>query len=354
MIRVLQIIDGKSFGGIVKLMIELNKNISNEIKFDFLTATNICDDWNNLNISRKNFIGRRKYNHRLYKYLKKNKYDIVHINSGAFFFTFQVAIICKLTGIKNIVVHSHNTPRINEFKKLLIKILNPLYRKMIAVKLACSKEAAKSLFTKAEDVMVLKNGIDVEEFKFNEEIRNEYRKKLGIENKLVYGNVARFEIQKNHEFLIDLFYEIQNKQDNAVLLLVGTGNLEQQIKEKVHNLNIENKVIFLGFRKDIDLLLNCMDIFILPSFYEGLPVSIIEAQTSGLPVFVSNGISDEAKITNDFHKIESYDIKEWTSSILNIELEDRSNSYKDTIKKGYDIKQTCEILEDVYKGLIQT
>lgn len=352
MIHVLQIVDGKSFGGIVKLMIELNKNIGTEIKFDFLTATNICQNWTNLNISRKTFKGRIKYNYRLYKYLKNNKYDIVHINSGAFFFTFKVAIICKLTGIKKLVVHSHNTPNINVFKKILIKLLNSLYRKMIAVKLTCSKDAAKSLFTKIDDVIILKNGIDIEKFKFNEEIRNEYRKKLGIENKIVYGNVARFAPQKNHDFLIDLFYEIQRKQDNAVLLLVGNGNLEYHIKEKVHNLNIDNKVIFLGFREDVNLLLNCMDIFIFPSLYEGLGVILIEAQTSGLPVFTSKNIPNEAKISKHFYKVNSFDLKKWTSLILNTKIQERTDSYKDTIKAGYDIKETAKQLERIYRNIM--
>ena len=351
MINVLQIIDGKSFGGITRLMLEVEKNISEDIKFEYLTATNIYDKWYNLNISRKTIIGKLKYNHRLYKFLKKNKYNIVHINSGAFFFTFQVAIICKLRRIKKIIVHSHNTHNITGIKKILIKILNPFYRRLIDIKLTCSREAAKSLFTRTEDVKIIKNGIDIEKFKYNDKIRNEYRKKLGIENKLVYGHVGRFSKQKNHDFLLDLFYELQKTQD-AVLMLVGTGELETTIKEKVKQLNIEEKVMFLGFREDIDLLLNCMDIFIFPSFYEGLPVSIIEAQTSGLHVFVSNTISDEAKINENFNKINSFDIKEWTSSILNIKINERTNSYKNTIKAGYDIKDTCNMLEKIYKSLL--
>ena len=117
MIRVLQIIDGYSFGGIVKLMLEINKNLSDEFKSDFLTALNICDNWNNLNADRKTLKGRILYNHRLLKYLKRNKYDIVHINSGAFFFTFQAVTICKIAGIKRIVAHSHNSNKIKKPKK---------------------------------------------------------------------------------------------------------------------------------------------------------------------------------------------------------------------------------------------
>lgn len=350
--KVLQIMDGKSFGGICKLFTDIEKNISNNIKFDYLTATNIHEKFYNLNIDRKTLKGRIIYNHRLYKFLKTNKYDIVHINSGAFFFTFLCVIMCRLTCNKKTIVHSHNTPKINKVKRTLIKILNPLYRKMTNVHLSCSSEAAKSLFTKTDDVIILKNGLDVNKFKYNEKIRNEYRKELGIENKQVYGHVGRFDKQKNHDFLINLFYEIQKKQD-AVLLLVGTGILEDEIKQKVKQLKIENKVLFLGFRDDVNKLLNCMDIFLFPSLYEGLGIVVIEAQTSGLPTFVSNGIPDEANISNNFHKINTFDIKEWTKQIANTKSKDRNNEYKNTIKKGFDIKNTSKQLEQIYKDLIK-
>ena len=353
MIRVLQVIDGKSFGGIAKLMYDVEKNICKNIKMDFLTATNIYNKWNNLNITRKNIKGKIIYNYRLYKFLRKNEYDIIHINSGAFFFTFQVAIIAKITKIRKIIVHSHNTPNISIVKRVLIKILNPLYCKMIDFKLTCSSQAAKSLFTKTNDVILIRNGIDVEKFKFNGVLRKQYRKELMLENKIVYGHVGRFAKQKNHEFLIDVFYEIQKNQD-VVLLLVGSGELEEKIKEKVDKLNIKDKVIFLGNRDDVSNILNSMDIFLFPSLYEGLPISLIEAQTNGLPVVVSEGVSDEANISNDFMKINSSNVEEWAKQVLDIEIteEKRMNAYKNTLEKGYDIDFTTKQLENIYKKLI--
>ena len=353
MISVLQVIDGKSFGGIAKLMFDVDKNISGDIKMDFLTATNIYSNWNNLNISRNSFKGRMIYNYKLFKFLRKNTYNIIHINSGAFFFTFQVLIISKLSGIKKVIVHSHNTPHISNFKKMLIKCLNPLYCKMIDKKLTCSNMAAKSLFTKMEDVVLIKNGINVDNFKYVESIREEYRKAMDIDGKVVYGNVGRLFKQKNHELLIDIFYEIQKKQD-AVLLLIGDGELEHFLKEKVNKLKIDDKVLFLGFRKDVNNILNAIDIFIFPSLYEGLPISIIEAQTNGLPVFVSKGVSDEAKVTEDFFKINSNDSKIWAKQIIdtNINKAKRENAYIETINEGYDIKHTTEQLEKVYRELV--
>lgn len=353
MIKVLQVIDGKTFSGIARMMFGVGKNINKDIEMDFLTAANIYDEWNNLDISRETLRGRLIYNHRLYKFLKENSYDIIHINSGAFFFTLQVVIISKRAGIKNIIVHSHNTLKLSRIKKFLIKLLNPLYCKMISVKLTCSKQAAKSLFRKTDDVILVKNGIDVEKFKYNEKIREEYRKDLNIENKIVYGNVGRLEKQKNHDFLIDVFYELQKKQ-KAVLLLIGKGTLENSLKEKVANLKIQDKVIFLGYREDTNKLLNAIDIFILPSLYEGLPVSLIEAQTNGLPTIVSNGVTNEANISENFTQIASNQVEIWIKEILkvNIDSEKRTNAYKNTIKNEYDIKYTAKQLERIYFNLI--
>lgn len=352
MIRVLQVIDGKSFGGIARLMYDVEKNISKDITMDFLTATNIYDKWNNLNISRKSIKGRIIYNHRLFRFLKNKNYEIIHINSGAFFFTFQVALIAKIRGVKKVIIHSHNTPNIPKIKRFLIKILNPIYCKIIDKKLTCSNQASKSLFTKLDDVILVKNGIEIEKFKFNEIIREKYRNELSLENKTVYGNVGRLSKQKNQMFLIDVFYEIQKNQ-NAVLLLVGKGELEDTIKEKVKKLNIQDKVIFLGFREDVNYILNAMDIFLFPSLYEGLPIALIEAQTNGLPVFVLEGVSNEANISNDYLKIKSNDAKEWAKQILNIKIneDNRIDAYMNAIKNDYDIRHTAKQLENIYKEL---
>lgn len=354
MIKVLQVMDGNQYGGVYEIMLRIGRNIKN-IEFHYLTPIKVYESSKsyNLNIDRSTLQGRLIYNHRLYKFLKINKYDIVHISSGAFFFTFFSAITSRFAGIKRIVVHSRNTPNINSIKKILIKILNPLYRKITNVHLSCSKNAIKSLFTKEDDVIVIKNGIEINKYKFNEKIRNEYRKKLNIEDKIVYGHIGRFSKQKNHEFLINLFYELQKEQD-AILLLVGDGELENNIKEQVKKLKIEDKVIFLGFRTDINNLLNCMDIFLFPSIYEGFGNVLIESQTNGLPTFVSNPITEEANISKNFHKTNSYDINEWKEEILKtkIDLNKRKYAYKDTINSGFDIKETTKQLERIYKDLI--
>ena len=347
--KVLQIIDGETFGGISKLITDFDNNMK-DINFDYLTSVNICDNWNNLGVSRKNLKGKIIFNHRLKKFLKENKYDIVHINTAVFLLSFQVVLICKLCGVKNIIVHSHNTTRINTLRKIMIKILNPLYRRLTSVHLTCSSLASHSLFTKTNDVILLKNGINVDEYKFNQKIRDKYRKELGIDDKLVYGHVGRFHEQKNHKFLIDLFHELQKKKD-SVLVLVGIGPLENEIKKHIKELKIEDKVLLLGFREDINNLLNAFDIFIFPSLYEGLGISIIESQTNGLPTIVSSNIPEEANISKNFIQMKDFDINKWVNRINSIKIKNRTNAYKDTIKNGYDIKDVSKELEKIYKRI---
>ena len=345
--KVLQVIDGYSFGGIAKFIQDVSNNIK-DIDMDFLTATNIKDEWINLGVSRKTIKGKIIFNHRLRKFLKKNKYDIIHINSAVFLFSFQVAFIAKISGIKKIIVHSHSVPMISKLRRVIIKILNPIYRKMTDVHLTCSNMASSSLYTKKDDVILIKNGIDIDKYKYNEKVRNKIRKELNINNKIVYGHTGRFDDQKNHDFLIDLFYELQKDKD-SVLLLVGTGPKEKDIKDKVKKLKLKN-VIFLGFREDIEDILSAMDIFIFPSLYEGLGISLIEAQTSGLPVVVSSSIPEEAKISNNYIKMSTFNINEWVNVIKGIKINKRDNAYKNAIKNDYDIKTSSKELEQIYKG----
>lgn len=355
MIKVLQIIDGETFGGIAKLMLDISKKIT-DIDISFLTQIPIFDknvkNAYNLGTIRNTLKDKVIYNYRLYRFLKRNKFDIVHVNSSVFLFSFQVVIICKLVGVKRVIVHSHGCPPLNRVRVLLLKVLNPFYRKITDIHLSCSKKAASSLFTKTNDVIVLKNGIDIDTFKYKKEKRNILRKQLNVENKKVYGHIGRFSKEKNHIFLVDVFYEIQKHVKDSILLLIGNGDLENKIRNKVIKLGISEKVLFLGFRNDIDSLLNVMDIFIFPSIYEGLPICLIEAQTSGLPVVVSKSISEEAKISENFYKIKTFNVNDWTEEILRVNIKNRNYAYKNTFKYGFNIEESAKKLEIIYKELI--
>ena len=369
--RVLQINAGiGEFGGVEKILFDIYKNIDKKkIQFDFISPykttyelykneiINMGANVFELNADRRSFKGKIQYNIRLYKFLKKNKYEIVHINSGVFLFNFQVACICKICGVKRIIIHSHNAiTGISRIKRLIINALKPLLARIATDYLACSDLAAKAMFPNniLPKVKIIKNGIDLEKFKFNKNIREEYRNKMELKDKIVYGHIGRFEEQKNHEFLIDIFYYIQKRQKNAVLLLVGQGSLHEKIKNKVNEMGINKQIMFLNTRKDISELLQTMDCFIFPSLYEGLSVVGIEVQTSGIPMFCSDSITDEMKILNTTKYISlKEDSTFWGKTIIDEmsksrEKNSRLNSYKLVKENGYDIKDTAQVITKIY------
>ena len=184
------------------------------------------------------------------------------------------------------------------------------------LQLACSKEAGEWLFGNTQFI-VLNNGIDVSKYVFNQNIREEYRKILGFSDELVLGHVGRFSNQKNHNFLIDIFYEIIKINKKSKLILIGTGELENEIKEKVESLSLKEKVIFLGARADVNKIMQAMDVFILPSLFEGLPVVGVEAQASGLPCIISDTVSKDVKITDSVLQISlSLPPEEWGKKLI--------------------------------------
>ena len=191
-------------------------------------------------------------------------------------------------------------------------------------------------------------------FKINIKKRNEIRQKLNIESKIVISNVGRFTTQKNHTFLIDIFNEIYKKNNNAVLMLIGNGEKEDEIKKKVEKLGIQNSVLFMGHRDDVNELMQAMDVFVMPSIYEGLPVVGIEAQAAGLPCFMSKDvITDEVKIAENVKFISLDDNAEkWADEILSSDLTRKDNEI--ALKKaGYFIEDMVKELTEQYKVKIR-
>ena len=220
--------------------------------------------------------------------------------------------------------------------------------------MACSVQAGIDRFGKdivrQQNFKVINNGINVDKYKYSEEKHNELKKSFGMQNKIVFGHVGRFSQEKNHKFLIDLFYEIQKRMDEAILVLVGRGHLEKEIKEQVIVRGIENKVVFLGVRKDVPDLMNLFDAFIFPSLFEGFGIVGIEAQAAGLPCFFSEGIVKEAIVTKNVHVYPlELEASMWAENILK-ELEEfrRVDQCKAIQNAGFDIRHTSQELEKFY------
>ena len=269
-------------GGVESVVMNYYRNIDrNRIQFHFL-----CDeDSTDIPYEEIEKLGGKvivippyqklfKYQKELYRIFKENNYKIIHSHINALsVFPLRIA---KKVGVPIRIAHSHSTSNKKEWKKNILKmILRPFSKLYSNNYFACTEYAGKWLFGKKvverKELNVINNAIDLKKFEFNENIREELRKELGIkEEVLVIGHVGRFMKQKNHEFLIDVFEKAINKANNMYLILVGQGPLEDKIKEMAKEKGIEDNILFLGQRNDVDKLYQAMDIFVLPSLYEGL------------------------------------------------------------------------------------
>ena len=215
-----------------------------------------------------------KYQKELYKIFKENSYKIVHSHINALsVFPLRIA---KKAGVPIRIAHSHSTSNKKEWKKNIVKnILRPFSKVYANHFFACTKHAGEWLFGKKiierKELNVINNAIDLKKFEFNEKTREDLRKEFGIkEDTIVIGHIGRFMKQKNHDFLIDVFNELIKKNENSILMLIGQGPLLNDMKQKVRDLKIEDKVKFIGQVTDVEKYYNIMDIFLFPSIYEGL------------------------------------------------------------------------------------
>lgn len=258
--------------------------------------------------------------------------------------------IAKEFGVYTII-HSHSTSNGSGISSVVKKVMQFSLRYRADHLLACSQIAGEWLFGKrlchTEKFEVLANALDVEKYRLDEEVRARYRRDMGISDKKVYGHVGRFHESKNHMFLLDVFAKIYEKDKNSVLLLVGDGDLRRNIENRISKLGLEGSVILLGGRKDIAECLWSMDVFLFPSKWEGLAVSVIEAQATGLPCFVSDAVPKETQVSElvEYLSIDSPDT--WIKAIFGKEI-GRKDVSKDIKRAGYDIGDSVKRLTELY------
>lgn len=353
-IRILHVIGIMNRGGAETMIMNLYRNIDrSKIQFDFVENT----DQKGVFEEEIKDLGGRVYHcpHfkgiNITKYKKwwdaffvkhKDEYTIVHghIGSTAAIYLFSA----KQHGLKTIA-HSHNSYTENNYRQSLYKIMSYPTRNIADYFFACSESAGLSRFGKLVRFTVLKNAIDTRQFEY---IQNSVFP--NADGKIVYGHIGRFSEQKNHQFLIDVYYEIHKKQTNSVLLLVGEGPLRGEIEKKVNRLSLEENVYFLGVREDIPVLLSCMNLLLFPSKYEGLPVTLVEAQTSGLRCLISDVISDETVIISEL--ITKMSLKqtasEWAEKSIGLTQYKRQSYRKEVTETGFDIQKNAEWLQEFY------
>ncbi len=286
--------------------------------------------------------------------LRNGKYDIVHthtlLNNGLI---LKAASSVKIT---KRVSHSHSTDSGKKetfFYKIYAFLMKRLIRKYATDFLACGKDAGEYLYGEKlfkEKGVVIHNGIDTQKFIFNENKRSIVRKKLFKNHNLVIGHIGRLSEVKNHLFLLDIFNELQKLNRNTSLLIVGDGVLRLTIERKVKELELEDSVFFLGMRSDIEDILQAIDVFVLPSFFEGFPVTLIEAQASGLPCVISSSITPQVKVTElvTFLSLDE-SAQVWAEKILDCARTERSDKSEEMREKGFDVYKTLRQLENIYE-----
>jgi len=217
---------------------------------------------------------------------------------------------------------------------------------------SCSDAAARFCFgknvTNKSNYSLIKNGVNVNDFTFDKEKRNEKLVKLNIENRFVIGHVGRFEPEKNHEFILDVFNEVYKKDENAILMLVGEGSLKKHVEQRAVNMGLIDNIMFLGKRNDVNELMQVFNVFLLPSFFEGLPVVGVEAQASGLPCIFADTITTETDITGLCKFLSLENKEEWVTAILSAKGKARINTQKLLKKAGYDVESQTKWLEKFY------
>ena len=293
-----------------------------------------------------------RYLKTLEKYFRVNNYSIVHAHMNSLnVFPLYAA---KYAGVPNRICHSHSTAAKGETKKNIVKnILRPLSAIFPTEKYACSVKAGKWLYGKKADFKIINNAIDLNKFKYDAAVRDEVRKELGIEDKFVVGHIGRFCYQKNHEFLIDIFKEIHEKYSDSVLIMAGEGELEHHIREKASQMGLSDSVKFLGVRRDTSRLYQAMDVFLLPSRYEGLPVVGVEAQVAGLPLITTDLVTKETKILSSTKFINSKESAEvWARETLSVFPAPRPNTAAELRRAGYDIRVEAEKLAGCYDAML--
>lgn len=354
-IRVLHVVTHMNRGGLETMIMNYYRNIDrSKVQFDFLVHRKKKAAYDDEITALGGKIYRLptlnpfslSYRTILSNFFDKYNYQIIHVHQDCM--SSVILKEAKRHGVPVRIAHSHSSSQDKNMKyyiKLWYKRFIPKYATDL---FACGDEAGNWMFNGA-NFKVVNNAIDAKAYSFNESVRNEMRERLGItDDEIVIGHVGRFSPTKNHTFLVDVFNELC-KEKKAKLLLVGDGELRKNMEAKVNELGILDKVIFAGVQSDVASYLQAMDIFVFPSIYEGLPVTLVEAQAAGLPCIISDSIPKECIKTDLVHSCSLEQlIGLWIKVILNNTYTKRENTYNQIKLSGFDIDSNAKWLQDFY------
>lgn len=361
-IRILHVVQRMEAAGVQSFIMNIYREIDRtKVQFDFLTHYSERQFYDDeieklggriyrLSIREdKNFI---KYRRDLKTFfLNHPEYKIVHGHMDSLGFFYLGA--ARKAGVPVRIAHAHNVIEGGNLIKRLRHLLNRFYKTNATFLTACSIEAGTYMFG-SDSFKVIHNPIDVDKFKYSQAIREQVRKELDIGESMVIGNVGRFAQQKNHRFLLDVFKKINSEVPNAKLILVGKGELIDEITDYGDKLGLKDRILYLGVRADVNRIYQAMDAFVFPSKFEGLGIVAIEAQASGLPTICSENVPSSAGVTDLFCQLslsESSDV--WSEKIISKVQENERKDQSGKLKEsGYDVKTVSKELISMYEKMI--
>lgn len=364
-LRILHMIGSLNVGGSQTMIINLLENINTkEVQFDFIVDH---PSENYFNKKVESYGSRIFYmpNFKLYNILKIRsawkdffkkhpEYKVLHVHVRSYASIFIP--IAKKNGLKTII-HSHSTSNGSGFSALIKNALQYPLRYQADYFFACSSDAGKWLFgsniVNNKNFFIIRNAIDTKKYIANDSIRFEYRQKYNIlYDEIVYIHVGRFHETKNHVFLLNLFSKINDINPKSKLVLVGDGQLRNNIEMKIRELRLEKKIVLVGNVDHVYDYLQMADVFLFPSLWEGLGISAIEAQANGLKCICSNNIPHEVKITDLCVFIPLHNENEWLDESINFERL-KPNNYDEIKRSGFDVKETAQWITDFYFSIVK-
>ena len=362
-IRILQVIGIMNRGGAESMIMNLYRNIDRaKVQFDFVenSLEHAAYDDEILSLGGRifrcpHFTGKNYFQYKKWweKFFREHasEYHVIHGHIGS---TASIYLgIAKKHGLFTIA-HSHSSGTDHSIRSTLYALVSFRTRFIADYFFACSEVAGIDRFgkstTQQNNYRVLCNAIDTPLFRYNAAIRKEMRHQLDIQNEFLVGHIGRFTIAKNHTFLLDIFKAIADAKSDIRFILVGDGAIRSEMEDKAEKLGIKDRIIFTGVRSDVNRLMQAIDVFVFPSLFEGLPVTLVEAQASGLPCVISDKVPQESILTKKLVTVKRLEDspKEWAEHIISRLSEVRNDHSEEIKEKGYDVKQTAKWLEEFY------
>lgn len=290
-------------------------------------------------------------------FLEEHRYSIIHIHSGSLYALAVGAKLARKSGAAHVIVHSHCGGFADFRYRVARLVTRHAMLRYPTEYYACSHLAARWKFPPAilrdKKYSVMKNAVDTAAWRYDPALRLATRRQLGVEGKPVVGHVGRFALQKNHRFLIEVFAALVELEPNAQLVLVGEGELVDEVLDQVDKLDLEERVHYLGSRCDVPALMNAFDVLLLPSFFEGLPVVGVEAQAAGLPVITSTGVTRELPLVDlSTYLPLSESAAYWARAVQHALTTPRRDTAEEMVACGYDVRQAAKELQRRYEEMV--